>query len=93
MSRMVSSRQLVGRRIVGFDPRPFPDDRGGVAHNPVIRLDDGSQLAFIIEETEHGEYGTRIVRSPPTPTKSPEPAKPRLRLMTAQLQRKGKRRG
>jgi hypothetical protein len=56
---MVSKRQLVGRRIVDFHPGVFDDGRGGTAHEPRITLDDGSQLYFIVEETE-GEYGIFI---------------------------------
>jgi hypothetical protein len=50
--RMPTARQLVGRRIVGFEPNPYPDGRGGTAHNPTILLDDGSRLAFVAEDTE-----------------------------------------
>jgi hypothetical protein len=55
--RPASARLLVGRRIVGYDPRPFDDGRGGVAHNPAIVLDNGAQLTFTTEETEVSEYG------------------------------------
>jgi len=68
---MVSARLLVGRRIVGFEPRPFPNGRGGVAHSPRMILDDGSTLVFAAEAAEPyhvkgqsygGEYGIFIQR-------------------------------
>lgn len=63
-SRMVSARELVGRKIVGFDPGAFADPPRGVAHRPTIHLDDGSHLYFSVEETEHGaEYGVFVGRS------------------------------
>jgi hypothetical protein len=63
MARMVSARQLAGRRIVGFRPNPFdaedtPHSRW--AHDPTILLDDGSALYFVVEETEFGEYGVFV---------------------------------
>ena len=61
---MVSARRLVGRTIVAFYPCPFPDGRGGVAHEPTIWLDDGSRLYFITEETDVGDYGTYIGKTP-----------------------------
>ncbi len=68
--RMISARQLVGRTVVSFNPRPFaarPDaPHPGVAHNPVLILDDGAMLTFFVEETETGEYGVCILRHPPT---------------------------
>ena len=66
--RMVSARELVGRRIVAFDPGLSHEAHGGTAtHSPTITLDDGSELYFIAEEQdETGEYGTFIGRRPPT---------------------------
>lgn len=67
--RMVSERQLVGRRIIKFSPCPFSDGRGGTAHDPVITLDDGSRLTFIVEETDTGEYGVFVsLHKPKKPT-------------------------
>jgi hypothetical protein len=60
----VTKRTLVGRTIVGFEQRPFNNGRGGYATNPVIRLDDGTELTFDTEETERLVYGTRIRRRP-----------------------------
>jgi hypothetical protein len=60
----VTKRTLVGRTIVGFEQRPFSNGRGGYATNPVIRLDDGTELTFDTEETERLVYGTRIRRRP-----------------------------
>lgn len=60
--RAVSARQLKGRTIVGYDPRPFDDGRGGTAYCPVIYLDDGSCLCFTTQETEVGDYGVKCVK-------------------------------
>jgi hypothetical protein len=56
-------KALIGRTIVQVDLRPFPDGRGGTAHDPVLTLDDGKQLRFWTEETDVGAYGTTIVVS------------------------------
>jgi hypothetical protein len=58
----VTKRTLVGRTIVGFEQRPFSNGRGGYTTNPVIRLDDGTELTFDVDETEQLEYGVRIRR-------------------------------
>jgi hypothetical protein len=63
MSRMPSAKSLVGRKIVSFEPNPFPDGRGGTAHAPVLFLDDGTILRFVVKETDVGDYGIRIVAS------------------------------
>lgn len=62
--KRATAKQLVGRRIVAVDFRPFPTGRGrGRATNPVITLDDGSVLTFEVEETEGLDYGVEIMRS------------------------------
>jgi hypothetical protein len=58
----VTERALVGKTIVGLKQRPFRNGRGGYATNPVIRLSDGTELTFQVEETEQLEYGVRIRR-------------------------------
>lgn len=62
--RMVSARQLIGRKIVGFDPRPFGDSRGGRAYKPAIYLDDGTRLEFITQETDGDDYGVLVLKVP-----------------------------
>lgn len=52
-----TARLLVGRKIAGFEPRPFDDRRGGTAHHPVLMLDNGALLRFVVEETDTGDYG------------------------------------
>lgn len=54
-------RDLIGRTITAVDWRQFPrgGDRRGVAHDPVLTLDNGAKVTFSTEETE-GEYGTRV---------------------------------
>jgi len=66
--RMVSARQLIGRKIVGFTPGP--DNAGGtrgIFHTPRIYLDDGTFLYFVTEETDVAEYGTFIGKSKKRP--------------------------
>lgn len=55
-----SARLLVGRKIVAVEMTPTDDGKGGTAHLPRIRLDNGALLTFTTEETEHGWYGTSI---------------------------------
>lgn len=58
-------RRLKGRRIVDVKLRKF---RVGSAthprpkewtYDPLFVLDNGSELSFIVAETEHSEYGIR----------------------------------
>ncbi len=57
-------RDLIGRRIVAVDWRPFqaaPETFPRLmAHFPRLMLDNGRELYFVTEETEVGEYGTRV---------------------------------
>lgn len=63
MKRMPSARELIGRKIVGFDANPFDDGRGSKAHDPHIWLDDGSRLRFVVEELDSGgDYGVFVAR-------------------------------
>ncbi len=61
---MVSARDIVGKRITGFNPNPvpFPTRQGHVIHRPTIELDDGSWLYFVVEETDLTEYGVVVGR-------------------------------
>jgi hypothetical protein len=67
--RMVSAREIVGKRITGFTYQTFPQgaNGGGVLHIDVtLTLDDGSFLYFITEESDGGdEYGMFVGRSMP----------------------------
>ncbi len=63
---MVSARQIVGRKIVDF--RPGSGRVGNVngrnrvtMHSPIIVLDDGTELYFVVEEAPDGsDYGIFI---------------------------------
>jgi len=61
-----AERYLVGRRIVGVELRPFDSGHKGSRRwtfAPVFILDDGSRVAFSVDETDHGsEYGISISR-------------------------------
>jgi hypothetical protein len=63
---MVSARQLVGRRIVGFQANAYRNGEFGIIHHPVIFLDDGTKLFFITEEDGRNgaDYGTTIIKAP-----------------------------
>jgi hypothetical protein len=66
---MINPGHIEGKRIVRVDTNPFPDGRGGTAHEPRITLDDGSVLFFMVEETDTAEpYGVDIKRVLPTKT-------------------------
>lgn len=70
MPRMVSSREIIGKRIVAFRSRAAkqgatPETRR-VMHDPEIVLDDGSVLVFAAEEHPDGDfYGVWIGRRKP----------------------------
>lgn len=64
------NKRLRGRRIVKVLQRPFDDDRGGKATDPMIVLDDGSHIAFVVQETDSSEYGVKIVLSDPPSTRA-----------------------
>jgi hypothetical protein len=58
--RVPPKNALVGKRIVAVDWGPFPDGKGGTAHRPVLTLDSGRVLRFVVEETTVGKYGVAI---------------------------------
>jgi len=55
---------IEGKRVVTFNLYTFDDGRGGVAHIPQLVFDDGSELDFVVEETDVGSYGIRPVYWP-----------------------------
>ncbi len=58
-----AARYLLGRTIVAVDLNEFEDDEGGKCTDPVIVLDNGSQLRFVVQEAPGvGEYGVCICR-------------------------------
>tara|TARA_Y100000310_G_scaffold341880_1_gene442695 strand:+ start:64 stop:249 length:186 start_codon:yes stop_codon:yes gene_type:complete len=59
---MPDEASLIGKKIVGFKTRAYPDGFGGEAHDPLIYLDDGSVLTFITENTAEGETGVFVLR-------------------------------
>ncbi len=59
-----TKRDLIGRRIIGVEWRPFPDGKGRTATNPALILDNGRRVYFTTQETEIGEYGTEIGITP-----------------------------
>lgn len=60
----VRARDLVGRRIIAVEFRQFADGRGGRTSKPMLTLDNGRRVFFLTEETDVGEYGTRICMTP-----------------------------
>lgn len=62
---MATSKELVGRKIVGYNPRLFRAGSFGYrakqwAHDPELILDNGWILRFHVEETDCGFYGVGI---------------------------------
>jgi hypothetical protein len=58
---VAKARDLVGRTITAVDFRKF--QRGpnrGWATDPVLTLDNGKQVHFVVQETEVGEYGIEV---------------------------------
>ena len=56
------ARDLIGRTIVAVDFRPFSRGRGRqIAHDPIVTLDNGRHVMFVVEETDTPAYGVRIV--------------------------------
>jgi len=61
-----AQRYLVGKRIVGVELRFDSGHKGSRrwTFDPVFILDDGSRVAFSVDETDHGsEYGISIIRA------------------------------
>jgi len=57
----IKARDLIGRTIVAVDFRVFSTGRGREkSTNPVITLDNGRKLWFVVAETEVGIYGVEI---------------------------------
>lgn len=56
----VLAKQIVGRRIVGFEPGVFDGAHGTIIY-PQILLDDGSVLVFSTQQHDTG-YGVQVIR-------------------------------
>jgi hypothetical protein len=50
-------KALVGRKIVDTEAHAFRDGRGGITYQPVLVLDNGAKLHFVVHETDGGDYG------------------------------------
>ena len=59
-ARQIRSR-LVGRTITRVVLHPFDNGRLGTVTDPCITLDDGTELKFVVQETEGSEYGVSLV--------------------------------
>jgi hypothetical protein len=65
------ARDLIGRKIVGVKWNRFRTEKPGVkpadgdywATDPVLILDNGRQLRFVVQETDVGEYGVELCLS------------------------------
>ena len=62
-----TKRDLTGRKIVAVDFRHFRgedtthEEMGPIrCTNPVLTLDNGRRVWFLVQETEIGEYGVAI---------------------------------
>lgn len=57
------SRDVIGKRIVRVKLNRFSTGRTGWTFNPVFVLEDGSELCFVVDETEVDCYGiTPVLR-------------------------------
>lgn len=60
-----TKRDLVGRKIVAVDFRPFRTERAGAGAEkttrPVLTLDNGRRVWFNVAETDVGDYGIEIL--------------------------------
>ena len=65
------TRDIIGKRIVAVCLNRFSTGRktgkGGTAwsFDPVLVLDDGTQVGVTVEETDVGRYGVSLVASKP----------------------------
>jgi len=68
--RGVTARDLVNRKIVAVDLDGFRD-ASGYHTRPVLTLDNGRRLSFVVSETFSGDdYGVTLCMSPPTKRRS-----------------------
>ena len=51
---------LLGRTIVAVGMRWKPNGRGGKTCDPILTLDDGRRIWFVVEDAEFGDRGVRI---------------------------------
>jgi len=65
MSKPSAKKLLTGRTIIEVDLQPFKDGRGGTVYNPVLTLDNGAEISFIVQPTDVGRYGIGIGYRPP----------------------------
>jgi hypothetical protein len=67
------ARDLVGRTIVAVDfGRWYDGKRHEWITDPVLTLDNGREMGFVVLETDCGEYGVSIALTPP-PKKGGKP--------------------
>jgi hypothetical protein len=58
MTTTASSRLLVGRTITSVELHTRRTEQGQI-HDPVITLDNGAKVFFVVQETDEMEYGIR----------------------------------
>lgn len=64
------SSELIGRKIVAVELNGFRD-ASGYHTRPVLTLDNGRRVGFVVSETYSGdEYGVSICVSPPPKRRS-----------------------
>jgi hypothetical protein len=69
--RGVKARDLIGRKIVAVDLDGYRDP-SGYHTRPVLTLDNGRRLSFVVSETFDGdEYGVSLCLSPSTKQRNP----------------------
>lgn len=71
---MVRARDLVGRKIVAVRFNRYRCRTGNKfdwATQPEITLDNGRILRFVTQETDYGDYGTKLVLTATRPEQKP----------------------
>jgi hypothetical protein len=68
---MAKKRDIVGRKIVGIVWNYFDTGRTDPSKttDPVLILDNGTRLSFVVRETEVGEYGIEVSVHKPSEVK------------------------
>ena len=57
MPKSEEVKKTVGKKIQRFVLRPFWDNAGNKHYDPIIILENGTAIQFLVSETDIGEYG------------------------------------
>jgi hypothetical protein len=71
-AKNATARLLKGRKIVDVELRRFEGEPGRRSTDPILTLDNGARLSFVVRETG-AEYGVEIIYHAPPDPKDPTP--------------------